>query len=95
MNLTGMQIAENRRNLKMTILYRKGGKWHDSEVGKFINGLTTEMSQHPEHPEYVILWGHYTKEETLAALGGGFAYTTTQVTGIDSKELPFKPTGWV
>ena len=72
-----------------TILYREGGKWLPSEVGKIVRGLKTIASGHPEYPEYVILMGHHTKEATLEALDGGLAYTATQVTGSD--QLPFKP----
>ncbi len=89
MDLFAMQVGENRRKLKMTVLHRKGGAWHESEVGKLVNGLMTEASQHPQHPEYVVLFGHHTKEATLKALGGGQAYTATEVVGTDSKELPF------
>ncbi len=91
MDLVGMMVAENRRNLKMTVLHRPGGTWHQSEVDKLVNGLKTEARQHPQHPEHLILFGHYTKEATLKALGGGQAYTATQVVGTDCKELPFKP----
>jgi hypothetical protein len=53
----------------------------------------TEASQRSDHPEYVVLYGHYTKEQTLRALGGGMAYTATQVTGADDPRIPF-PTGF-
>lgn len=91
MNLVAMQVAENRRNLKMTVLRREGGTWHQSEVGKFTNGLMTEVSGHPQHPEYLVLFGHHTKAATLKALGGGQAYTATEIVGTDNKELPFVP----
>lgn len=91
MDLVGMQVAENRRKVKMTVLHREGGTWHRSEVGKLVSHLKTEVSQHPQHPEHLVMHGHYTKEATLEALGGGQAYTATQITGVDSKELPFMP----
>jgi hypothetical protein len=91
MNLTALELVEKRRNLKMTILHRPSGVWHQSEVGKIINGLMTEASRHPQHPEYLILFGHHTKESTLKALGGGVAYTASQIVGADNKELPFAP----
>ncbi|MBI5004226.1 hypothetical protein HZC00_03980 [Candidatus Kaiserbacteria bacterium] len=91
MNLVAMQIAESRRKIKMTILYRAGGVWHKSEIGKLANGLVTEVSQLPEHPEHLVVFGHHTKEETLRALGRGVAYTVTQVVGIYQKDLPFVP----
>ena len=91
MNLIAMQVAENRRNLKMTLLRREGGVWHRSEVEKLVNGLMTEVSEHPQHPEYLILFGHHTKEVTLNALGGAQAYIVIQIVGTDCKELPFVP----
>lgn len=91
MDLMAMQIAENRSKLKTTVLHRQGGVWHQVEVGRLVSGLMTEVSQHPKHPEHLVLFGHYTKEETLRALLGGQAYTALQVTGTDSKELPFVP----
>lgn len=91
MNLIATQIEENRKNLKMTVLYRKGGIWHQLEVARFVNGLMTEVSEHPKHPEYLVLFGHHTKEKTLKALLGGIAYTATQIVGTNSKELPFVP----
>lgn len=91
MNLLGLQVEENRRNLKMTVLRRQGGMWHRQEVARLCNGLMTEVSEHPEHPECLILFGHHTKEKTLEAIGGGQAYTATQVTGLQSEGVPFTP----
>jgi len=91
MDLLAMQVVENRRNLKMTVLHRAGGVWHHVEVGRLVNGLMTEVSQLQKYPEHLVLFGHYTKEETLKALLGGQAYTAVQVIGTDSKELPFVP----
>lgn len=91
MDLLAMQVVENRRKLKMTVLHREGGVWHQMEVGRLVNGLMTEASQHPKHLEHLVLFGHYTKEQTLEALLGGQAYTAVQVTGTDSKDLPFVP----
>jgi hypothetical protein len=91
MNLVAMGIAESRRETKMTILHRPDGVWHVSEVGRLINCLTIAASEHPQYPEYLIVFGHYTKEETLQALGGGVAYTATQITGMDHRDLPFVP----
>lgn len=91
MNLMLLQIVEGRHNLKMTVLYRKDGMWREREVDKLVNGLMTEVSNHPQHPEYLVLYGHYTKEATLKALGGGQAYTTTAIIGTDNTELPFVP----
>ena len=91
MNLIAMQVAENRRTLKMTVLHRKSGEWRHSEISKLTSGLRTEVSSHPKHPEYLILLGYYTKEQTLRVIGGGQAYTASNIVGIDNKELPFSP----
>ena len=86
-----MQIAENRRTIKMTVLHRKGGTWHRTEIDKLVGGLHTEASQQQSRPEHLVLFGHHTKEQTLKALGGGQAYTAVQIVGIDNKQLPFVP----
>ncbi len=91
MNLVAMQVTENQRNLKMTVLYRQGGVWHPSEISQLMRGLKTETSRSPKHPEYLVLFGHYTKEETLKALLGGQAYTAVPIVGVDSEKLPFVP----
>lgn len=89
MDLHVMRIAENRRKLQTTVLHRPGGKWHGTEVSRLVNGLITEVSEHHKHPEYLIIFGHYTKEQTLKAIGGGVAYTAQQMTGME--KLPFSP----
>ena len=91
MNLIAMDIADRRRKLQTTVLHRPGGAWQQWEIGRFVSDLKTEATQHLLHPEYVILFGHHTKERTLLAHGGGIAYTATQVIGIDSPKLPFVP----
>ena len=87
------RLKEARSNLKTTVLHRPGGMRHQQEVNLLVGKLMTEASQHPKFPEYIILFGHHTKEETLRAIMGGIAYTATQVTGVDSERLPFNP-GW-
>jgi hypothetical protein len=89
MDLVAMDLQEKRRKMKLTVLHRAGGEWYPDETGRMVNGLMTEARQHPKHPEYVVLIGDFTKEETLKALGGGLAYTVTQVTGTQNEKLPF------
>ena len=84
------EIIKARKDLKTTVLYRPNGKWHQDEIVRLVNGLMTEVAQHPGHPEYIILYGHFTKEETLKAMWGGIAYTATQIIGTE--KLPFNPT---
>ncbi len=91
MDLVGMQVVENRQKMKMTLLHRPGGVWHESEVGWLVHKLNTVASHHLKHPEHLILWGHYTKDQTLAAIGGGQAYTATMITGVQDARLPFLP----
>ena len=89
MDLVVMDLAEKRKKMKLTVLHRAGGKWHASEESKLANGLTPEVQSHPQYPEYLILVGHHTKEATLAAIGGGMAYTATQVVGASHEDLPW------
>ncbi len=91
MDILAMQMEENARTIKLTLLFRPGGVWHNTEVDRLVNGLVTETSQHPKHPSHIVLFGHFTKAQTLEALLGGVAYTATQITGIAHKELPFRP----
>jgi hypothetical protein len=90
-DLVGMSVREKRKEQAITVLFREGGVWHGSEVGKLVEGLRTFASQHPQHPEYVLLAGEYSKEVTLAAIGGGVAYTAEVVMGMDNEALPFTP----
>lgn len=91
-DVVGLSITRERRKLELTVLYREGGTWSWEEMDRFHGSLSCgQIHLHPQHPEYLILRGHHTKEETLEALRGGRAYVATQVTGIDSPELPFVP----
>lgn len=92
-DLAAMRMLENRRNLQVTILHRPGGAWSQEEVSRLVNGLHTEVQYLGSRPEYLLVWGHYTKGQTLEAIMGGVAYATTQVTGVD--KLPWFPSGWV
>lgn len=91
MDLLGMTIAENRREAKLTVLHRPDGTWGGEEVSRLVSRLMTDVCGHPRQPEYIILLGHYTKEEALAAIMGGQSFTATQVIGVDNKTLPFRP----
>lgn len=91
MDLMGMHVEKSLRELKLTVLHRPGGFWNKVEVSRLCDGLMTEVYGHPQHPEHLILRGHFTKEQTLKALLGGIAYTATQVTGIKNEALPFRP----
>lgn len=91
MDLMLMQREQTAREMKMTVLHRPNGVWHLIEVGRLVNGLMTEVSQHPEYPEYLVIYGHHTKEKTLEVMLGGIAYTATQITGMESRKLPFIP----
>jgi hypothetical protein len=91
-SLIDLIMKNNRRKLQTTVLYRKGGTWSATEVGRLIRVLETEACQNPKHPEYIILFGHHTKEATLKALIAGVDYTATPVIGADSDQLPFRTT---
>ena len=83
-----MDMLQKQRELKLTILHRKGGAWHEQETSKLLK-LTPAIDGHQKHPEYIVLLGHFTKAQTLAALGGGQSYTVTQVVGARNEQLPF------
>lgn len=91
MNLVDMDRLERLRTLKFTVLHRPGGSWDIIEVGRLVNRLRTEASQHPQFPEHIILIGDFAKERTLEALMGDGAYTAVSATGLDDPALPWKP----
>lgn len=91
MDLLGMHRENYLRTVNLTILHRPGHGWSNVELSRLVNGLNTLAHGHPSMPEYVILEGHFTKEQSLAAILGGIAFTVTRVRGIESKELPFVP----
>ncbi len=90
-DILGMEIKNWRDSQKVTVLYRKSGTWSPVEVSRLVNALGTVASGLSSFPEYVLLMGDFTKEDTLRALGGGIAYTAKTVIGMDNLELPFKP----
>lgn len=91
MDLAGMDILEKQKKMKMTILHRAGGVWHQEEVGRLAVSLQTVICRRPQFPEHLVAFGHYTKEETLKALINGAAYTATQIIGLYNEKLPFTP----
>jgi hypothetical protein len=89
-DLLEMDRREKRKEIKVTVLHRPGGVWRPNEFALLGERLRTEARYRPEeHPEHIVLWGHFTKAQTLEVLGGGTAYTATQVTGIDDPRVPF------
>ena len=81
-NMMAQDKIDSQSKIQFTILKRQGGVWHNTEVSRLVNGLRTEAYQHPKHPEYMYLYGHYTKAQTLEAMMGGSAYAAEQVTGV-------------
>ena len=92
MDLTAMRLMENRRNLKTTVICRCT-PFSNEEVGLMVNDLMTEASQHPKHPNSVILFGHFTADQLNGYLLRGGLYTVEQKVGVEG--LPWFPTGWV
>lgn len=82
-----MLILGLEDKMEYTVLYRENGAWHRVEITRLVAGLDTTVSNLELCPEYLVLFGHYTKEKALRALLGGEAFTATQIVG--SKELPF------
>ncbi len=91
MYLNEKNDQNNQSDLKITVLHRKNGLWHNIELILLHVGLTAEVTSHPSFPQYLILLGHHTIEETLNVINFGPAHTVTQLIGIDNKSLPFKP----
>lgn len=91
MNLLAMHREATARDMRLTVLHRPNGTWSKLELGRLVNGLTTEACSHPKHPEDIIVYGHYSKDEVLGAILGGQVFTVKQVTGIENPELPFRP----
>jgi hypothetical protein len=91
MDLLGMTVRAQRAETKITLLHRPGGTWHRSEVSKLVEGFRNSVCEHPQHPEYLILPEHRTKEEALRILGGGIAFTAKQVLGFNNPALPWIP----
>jgi len=77
--------------LTVTVLRRHNGTWARYEVDRFTRGLQTDVCEDLDFPEYLLLFGHFTKAETIQVIREGNDYTATQVTGSDSCDLPFKP----
>ncbi len=76
-------------NMRVTMLYRPNGTWTKEELDKLAMNLKTAPLQNPLEPEYVILFEHYSKSIALAAIGGGVAFTATELIGINNPRLPF------
>lgn len=91
MYLSEKNDQNNQSDLKMTVLHRKNGLWGDIELVLLRIGLVTEVSTHPSFPQYLILLGHHTIEETLNVINFGPTHTVSQLIGIDNQNLPFKP----
>lgn len=84
-------IKEKRANTKFTLCHRPGGTWGAAEVSRLVTNLKpmTEAVQLPSNPEYLVLYGHYTKDQMKHAGGAGLAWTVEQCMGIE--KLPFNP----
>ncbi len=91
MNVIRAMNQDYRRHVKITILQRAGGTWDQSEIDKLVNSLRTDLSCHPKHPEFLVIFGHHSIETMIQLLDGGSPFTITQITGIYNKELPFVP----
>lgn len=86
------QVKIQTKDLKTTVLFRKGGKWSVDEVNRLINAFETGVWWNKsEYPEYLIVEGHYPDEAIPKALGEVPEYTVTDVIGIESEALPFIP----
>lgn len=88
-NLVALHAQELRNKAPFTILHRSGGIWSGNEVNKLTNGLAARIQGKNNAPEYLVVFGHYTKAQALAALGGGLAFTSSQVVGYENENCRF------
>lgn len=80
--------------LPMTILAcMDGGIWSPLELSGLASILGTVVAvNHSKHPGYLIILGHYTKDQTVEALGSKSHLVVEQVSCFnDSERLPFNP----
>lgn len=88
------KLKECTKNLKSTVLFRAGGTWSAKEVADLTNLVGPESGvwcMPSEHPEYLILEGHFSNRSISRTLRGSLPYTVTRVIGNDEKDLPFLP----
>jgi|GEM_PF-2276391 len=85
------ELRERRSKIPYTVLHRPGGTWSELEVGLLVENLRTEVYQQRQHPEYLILYGTWSKDQTLEAIMGGIAYTAKSLIGWENPQLPFHP----
>lgn len=90
MNFSVVQSRVDPRNVLITVLYRSGGRWQTLEVNRLVNRLKTQVSENPEHPEHLILLGHFTKQMAVQAIGGN-TFITVKIIGANSSSVPFVP----
>jgi len=70
-------------------LHRPGGGWTSAEIDLLVNRVMTMVSFSKDYPEYLILYGHHTKEKIKEVLASGQEHTVVQEVGINN--LPFTP----
>lgn len=84
------QFKEETKNLKSTVLFRKGGKWSAEEVNRLMGRFEEGVWHDKEHPEHLILKGKHRSEKSISkVLTRATAYIVTHVTGTE--KLPFSP----
>jgi hypothetical protein len=91
MDLFQMEREKTGSALKLTVLHRPNHDWLPVEIERLKEGLQTVVSSDPEKTSFLVLFGHFTKEQALTVLGGAVEFTVAQITGVNSKELPFNP----
>jgi hypothetical protein len=91
MDLVGMETARRLREMQFTVLHRAGGRWQPSEVSKFVSVLKAAVGGHPRHPEHLILFGHFTRDQVGRVLGTGASYSLENLVGFNNPDLPFTP----
>jgi len=85
------QESGNGSVCKITALHRKGGAWKPLEVSLLSKFLETQISQNPNHPEYLLMRGHHTPESILKIVGKVPPHTSSHFMGAENPRLPFYP----
>jgi hypothetical protein len=88
-DLMSMQIQRTMQEIKTTVLYRPEPEWSDYEIYRLCESLMTEVSGHPDYPNYLILYGHYTVGQIYKAWNVGAECIVRTRIGLAT--LPFKP----
>jgi hypothetical protein len=86
------QFKEETKNLKITVLFRRQGKWSTDEINRLVASGIAEVWYDLKKTRYLVFRGHYTEKFIAKALlQVSSPYTVTRVVGTEDARLPFLP----